>query len=354
MVALRGSTSLKILIKSTANSLFGLGHVSRMSCLARQLAGNEIYFQIDCVTPIDFISEIEIDYHTIYENKFPLPLSLEHLRCMNKAPSWSADLNKTIEIIKNNNVDIVVCDLPAINQSWINEIRKYSFVVVFDDLPVTNIQADLIVNPNNARGFQHLYSTFKNRNVLIGQEYNPVNQNYSQPQCNLKTKIEAVLVYMGSSVSLRTTTTIIKALIGIGKKIEYVGEHSDELKKVFGNHILFESTEFVQSFHPSLIVADICIGACGVAYWERCHHGVPSLILKTAENQQKDIEYLLEKGAILTISEDDIEGSIKESFGQLQSNPNLLVELSKKSYSVVKNSYATSVSDMLINCFNGR
>lgn len=354
MMGSRGSISLKILIKSTANSLFGMGHVSRMSSLAIQLAEHQIFFQIDCVTPIEVQADIEIEYHNIYQHKYPLPLSLENLRCLNSAPSWDADLIKTIEIIKNNKIDIIICDLPAINQNWINKVRNHSFVVIFDDLPVTKIHADLIINPNHAKSFRNLYSTLKDKNTLIGQEYNPVNQNYAQSQCNLKTKIESVLVYLGSSVSLATTKEIITVLIEIGEKIEYVGEHSDELEQLFGSHTLFKSTGFVRSFHSKLIVADICVGACGVAFWERCHYGIPSIILKTAENQQKDIEYLLEKDAILKISDNDIAASIKESLRQLRSNQNLIVELSKKSFSIVKNSYVKRVSDMIVECFDAR
>lgn len=323
-----------------------------MACLAHILKPYEIFYQIDGASPIDFKNGIQIKNHNLYGKNFSLPLSLEDLRVINRDTSWISDAKETIEIIKEHKIKIVITDLPAISQIWISEIKKHSLIVVFDDMPTSKIKADLIINPNNASDFQSLYSTFDGKNILIGQEFNPVNKSYYQSQCNPKKQIERILVYLGSSVSLDTTNKIIETALNTGKNTEYIGEHSAKLRKCFGGNKSFQAVNFVKDFHYHLKKYDICIGACGVAYWERCHFGIPSLILKTAENQQKDIEYLIGRGAIKKIKSNSIEQSLKETFSEFEENPGLLTELSKKSYSIVKGSYTVDLSELILGCIN--
>ena len=323
-----------------------------MACLADLLKQYEIFYQIDGTSPIEFKNGIQIKNHKIYDNNFSLPLSLEDLRIINRNTSWKSDAKETTEIIKKHKIKIVITDLPAISQEWISEIRTHSLSVVFDDMPISKIKADLIINPNNASDFQSLYSTFNGKNILIGQKFNPVNKSYFQSQCNPTKQIERILVYLGSSVSFDTTNKIIKSVLNTGKNIEYIGEHSAKLRQSFGNNKSFIAINFVKYFHNHLKKYDICVGACGVAYWERCHFGIPSLILKTAENQQKDIEYLLERGAIRMIESTKIEQSLKETFSEFEKNPKILAELSKKSFSVVRDSYTVDLSELILSCTN--
>jgi len=54
-----------------------------------------------------------------------------------------------------------------------------------------------------------------------------------------------------------------------------------------------------------LAEADLAIGTCGVAAWERCALGVPSLVVVTAENQREDAEILHELGAVQNLGNAD-------------------------------------------------
>lgn len=342
---------MNILIKTTVSNVFGLGHISRMHSLSKQLSDHQIYFQVDGLFPTKFLFENEIEFHDIYKLDLIAPLNLNDLKYINRSKNWHDDINHTIRIIQKYSIDIIICDLPAINQFWINEVKIYAGVVVFDDIPIARINADIIVNPNNAYDFMEKYIVKNQKNLLIGQEYNPINKCYWQKNCEIKNDIKNILVYLGSAVSFEITKSIIEPLIPLKKQINYIGEYSSRLNYLYKGTNFFKSKKFVENFYEEYKNADICIGACGVSFWERCHLGIPSIILKTAENQIKDIEYLNNIEAIIEIDLDNINASLVSIFSRFEKDINLIKILSKKSYSVVCNSYNVNIAKSIIDSF---
>ena len=55
--------------------------------------------------------------------------------------------------------------------------------------------------------------------------------------------------------------------------------------------------------------ADLAIGTCGVAAWERCVLGLPSLVAITAENQREDAEILHALGAVRNLGDAEQVGA---------------------------------------------
>jgi UDP-2,4-diacetamido-2,4,6-trideoxy-beta-L-altropyranose hydrolase len=54
--------------------------------------------------------------------------------------------------------------------------------------------------------------------------------------------------------------------------------------------------------------ADLAIGTCGVAAWERCAMGLPCLVVVTADNQRDDARILAHRGAVEHLGEADSVG----------------------------------------------
>lgn len=331
--------------------MFGLGHISRMVNLADQLSTHEIFFQVDGKSRLEFISKSDIELHSLYSVPYSLPLSYLDLQRINLSSEWLLDVRKIEQIIKQLSIDMLICDLPGINQIWIDKLRQNVKVVVFDDLPVTNICADLVINPNNAHDYVDRYSSYIKEGVFIGQEYNPVHNKYKQSTCSPKTSFKKILVYLGSGVDFQTIKRIIESVIFETdiEVIEYIGEHADRISSTFHNSSKLQTNEFEHNFQKKLIDFDICIGACGVSFWERCHFGIPSIILKTAENQVKDIHYLKNTESIIEVKKESLESDIKEIFGLLRLNPDFARDLSRKSYGVVVGSYTNNVSDLILS-----
>ena len=49
--------------------------------------------------------------------------------------------------------------------------------------------------------------------------------------------------------------------------------------------------------------ADLAIGTCGVAAWERCALGLPALVVITADNQREDARLLAKLGAVESLGD---------------------------------------------------
>ena len=82
--------------------------------------------------------------------------------------------------------------------------------------------------------------------------------------------------------------------------------------------------------------ADLFIGTGGTTTWERCCLGLPSLVVATAENQEKIIHEMALEGFILFVGKSsDVKAStIADHLKCLSINPYLIQALSKKSVTV--------------------
>ena len=118
-----------------------------------------------------------------------------------------------------------------------------------------------------------------------------------------------------------------------------VGKLHPEIKMIQSrcaelNYILHVQTESIGTI---FLGADLCIGGAGVATWERCCLGLPSLIISIARNQiqiAKDLDMVqgcIYLGDASTVTKETIQENIK----LLNNKPNLLKLISKKGYSLV-------------------
>ena len=83
--------------------------------------------------------------------------------------------------------------------------------------------------------------------------------------------------------------------------------------------------------------ADLAIGTCGIAAWERCVIGLPSLVVVTAENQREDAEILHELGAVEYLGDAEDVGAARwaSALAALLDSPSRLQAMGHASLAVV-------------------
>jgi len=282
-----------------ASVLIGTGHVMRCLTLAKELekrSANCVFVcqacQGDC---IEFIKN----------NGFKV------LEMKGRYDEFeiNIDARNTIEIIAGQKFDWLIIDHYEIDIKWESKVRSIAKkIMVIDDLANRKHDCDILLDQNIRINAKERYkelipneciSFLGPSNVILRTDFDNVKIE------NRTGEIKHILVYFGGNDIHNQAFKSIKALQ------QYPDISADII--IGSNHpfqdlILKESTtKLIVSnsidMSDAMKRADLAFGVCGVAAWERCAMGLPTLACINAENQREDSENLYQVGAIDLLGE---------------------------------------------------
>ena len=296
-----------------ASSEIGTGHVMRCAALAARMisAGVEVAF-VSAALPqglSDWLRKASIQV-------LDIPMSNE----------WRDDSLATRDALTHfGEPDLLVVDHYRIEHRWETSMRPYAGrIMVIDDLANRPHDCDLFLDQNlhdDAEGRYrpllpcHAKTFFGPRYALLRAEFDGFDGNRSRaPRKNHNTRL---LVFFGGTDPGNQTLKVIDALRSMQRSdiettIVLGPAHPDPdgvLARSEGlSHVhVMRSTESISNL---MSAADLAIGTCGIAAWERCVMGLPTLVVVTAENQREDAVILDRLGAIRLLGDaDDIDAS---------------------------------------------
>ena len=119
------------------------------------------------------------------------------------------------------------------------------------------------------------------------------------------TGIQNIFINFGSTDPTNVTSKIIdtvnalnlrpeiELVIAVGRSTPNLGHIQESVNNFSGQAVLVIDAHNMAEL---MCNADIAIGAAGATAWERCALGLPSIIIKTAENQTTVIDRILDYG----------------------------------------------------------
>ena len=277
----------------------------------------------------------------ITENK----ISLITLEAISKDQfEWLEDVNATIYLAKNLQIDWFILDHYEINLEWQKLIKKVcKKTMIIDDLANKKYYSDVILNQNLISKQAYLDLTLKDCKLFIGPEYALINSSFDNPRLrNFSEEKINLLIYLGSNdiydqiskaieASLKFTKINCIVITGINNP------HNKLISKKFHDHENLTILNNTENMSEYMNWADLAIGTCGISAWERCAMALPTIACITAENQRKDAEELFKLGAIHLLG--DAENiSVKEwheAINLLVMNKNQLKKMTYASHSVM-------------------
>ena len=290
-------------IRVDANTQIGTGHVMRCIALAQvwKKQGGQVTFISSCGS--------ESLRNRINDEEFQL-VTTENLN-----PGYS-DLKTTLLTVQNStsNNAWVVLDGYHFDTDYHQSIKNNGnqLLVIDDTAHLDHYIADIILNQNvNAKELS--YSCEPNTKLLLGTEYVLLRNEFLANK-NWKRKIPKVankiLLTMGGADQDNVTFKVLKAInqINIGNlEIKVVigpsNLHLDTLLKVAEDSK--HNVELLQSVsHISYLMAwaDMAISAAGSTCWELSYFGLPAILIITSENQIMNLDFLVQYGAVTTVS----------------------------------------------------
>jgi UDP-2,4-diacetamido-2,4,6-trideoxy-beta-L-altropyranose hydrolase len=348
---------LKIVIRADASIQIGVGHVMRCLTLAKELQENGTDISFICR---DYPGNLQdfIQKQGFIVNLLPSPKT-EYRRQENDpehAPwlgvSWQQDVEETKEFLGDEIIDWLIVDHYGIDYRWHESLRVYTkCIMVIDDLADKKLSCDVLLDQTYGREKDAYVSVVpKQSQLLLGTDYALLRSEFSRLRLEAIEKrknscsIKRILVSMGSLDPNNLTAQILKGLANVEWQEKPVidvvlGSRAPELKSIIEQskkHILdINVLQDVDNMSELMLDADLAIGAGGTTSWERCCLGLPSLLVKLAENQKQVIAELVKAGAARNISSTDIENSITRECNDLQKNSIAMSELSINALRIV-------------------
>lgn len=312
---------MNIVFRVDATPSIGGGHVGRCLTLASKLRDMGHY----CL----FVMREHSDYlgRQVKYAGFPmvmLPYTDGHIVESNSYESWVGapwedDANQTYQVIVDyfiNNINWIIVDHYGLDARWERLfIDRNIRVGVIDDLVNRPHCSEFVLDQTCGRtSLEYQSLVDDNTKLFVGEEYCLLREEFflARNEAIKKRKsfdkIRRILVNFGSTDPCGHTLNTLKGLSGItfsqsvevlvliGSSCPFLQDIKQKIKD-----LPYRVTMHIDSNQVANLItnSDIGIGAAGATTWERCFLGLPTLLVKTAENQADVINRVVSSGAAL-------------------------------------------------------
>jgi len=340
-----------IAIRVDASSQIGTGHFMRCLTLAENLhlRGVVICFVSRYLPQYlrDILSEKGYEFILLDgASSDPLTDELSHshwLEC-----SQQRDAQESALVLSDRTWDWLIVDHYALDARWESALRQTANkIFVIDDIADRQHDCDILLDQNF---YSDMYTRYTDKVpghclLLLGPRYALLRAEFGRLREKVKPRtgpVKRILVFFGGIDADNYTQCTLDALADISLD----GIHVDVVigsQHPYRKDIESSCTErgfccYVQTSHIAELMAsaDLAIGAGGLASWERCCLGLPTIAFSTADNQFRQINDAAVEG-LLYVPEtgSDFYAWIKHHLCSLSENANLRKLISLRSLSAV-------------------
>ena len=347
---------MNFIFRVDSSSQIGSGHIVRCLTLAKELNKRDNKCKFICRDHNNnLIKEIEkenFEVITLYNSNKLRTAKKNNTKHSNYynwiGASWKEDANQTIDVLKSEEVDLLIIDHYGIDQKWEKKIRPYiKKIMVIDDLANRKHYCDLLLDQNlgsSKKRYKNLIPKYSKQ--LHGPLYALINSNYSLKRTKLKkrsAKIKRVLIYFGNGEEtfklLKTTLIAFSSQDLLKMKLDIVfnGKFNDlkKLRRLTTKRVKTQIYTNLPNLSSLMSKADLAIGAAGSTSWERCCMGLPTIGVISAENQKFVAKSLNLNGVAIVLHPSLFSVSkISKTVMSLYNDESYYLRISKKAFSI--------------------
>lgn len=327
---------MRVVVRADASVRIGTGHVMRCVALAARMRQRGASVKIVCREEQGNLLEAVAaqGFETV---RLPGAESRAHLSGPLGAHGISeedAALTRGHLASRGERADVLVVDHYMLGEQWEREMRPYAGqIVVIDDLGNRRHDCDVLIDPNLHDSPQTRYAGLVpgGSRVFVGPQYAPLREEFDAVSPHVRASgLRRMLVFIGGSDPPGEVGKIVRALRELGGKAPEtiliagpINPRSAEIRLAAERVPSLTVIESTSEMARLIAWADVGAGTCGVAAWERCALGLPSLVVITAANQRDDARILHTIGAVRNLG-DSSESTMErwmEAIGHLQTRP---------------------------------
>lgn len=361
---------MKVAFRVDAGTFIGGGHLSRCITLAKALkirGISQCYFILKAHQGNFATSIINLGYEVKV-----LPLEFVPNYTSGNYHDWVGgniknDAALTLDYLKQNNFtdnDWLVVDHYGLDIHFEKIIAKHTINVgVIDDLANRNHHCKFLVDQTCGRqAVEYNQLVSNDTRIMAGQyfsilrpEFTTLRKEAEKHRDNFN-KIKKIFVNFGSTDPTNMTSQFIDTMNKSSRFnnveiIVAVGSNTPHLKKIQNSAANFSGNInlYIDAANMSelMIQADVAIGAAGATTWERCALGLPTVIIKTAENQHTVITRIINFGVVVLhdINKADQLDELTKHLTYIENN---YADMSNKCFNLIKTDGVISIVDYML------
>lgn len=353
---------MRIALRADASRRIGTGHLRRCESLAAALRDEGAQVGFVCRTH-DEISRIAEDGDPVlwlargpgYTPQPGDPAHADWAECR-----WQQDADETIAALRDSRPDWVLVDHYAFDARWHERVASAldCRIAVIDDLADRPLACALAIDQNLHRDHATKYApVLRSRaRILGGPRYALLAPRYrTAPRYRFRRKVASIGIFMGGGDPLDFSSRVLRACreaAGFTGAIELVSSsrnpnfktHLELAKRWPDTRVLYDQPDLTGFFARH----DLQIGSGGIAAWERCCLGAPTLAMQIASNQLAVLPELAKAGAIEWLEQEGAdERAIGEAVRSLVGAPRRRLALARATRGLVDGRGAARVAAAL-------
>lgn len=334
------------IFRCDASERIGAGHVIRCLALADALAADGWSCTFAC-------------------NDESLAVAPALTRSSHEILTLSADQLTNADLLRGSRpggCDLLVVDHYGLTASYETACRGWARrILVIDDLAAPKHDCDFLLD-SAVDGADNPYRelTPEHCRFLLGPDYALLRSEFAglrrPPAKAGKSAPTRVFIMFGAADTHSVAPAAVEAVLGAEGNLCADVVSGSSAASLPALRLLAERSEGRLSLHidtsdvASLMVeADVAIGAAGGTSWERCCLGLPTLTIRTADNQQRIVSSLVRAGAVRHLgSADEVTSDlIRTALEELLGKPTELEKIAAAAAALCDGLGAKRVSSRL-------
>lgn len=335
----------------------GTGHVMRCLTLADSLRAEGHRCQFICREHpgqlVEAIQGLGFAVHVLPTAPTPALGSSTTTYAQWLGTDWTTDAQQTSDLIKTLPIDWLIVDHYALDRDWEQFIQCQHpriKLMVIDDLANRHHDCHLLLDQNLGRtASDYAPWVTPDCKVFAGADYVMLRSEFARLRPyslarRASSQLRSILITMGGVDNEDVTSLVLKTLqetplpssIQLTVVLGGSAPHIDHVKTIAAQ-MSYTTQVVVNATHMAQLMADsdLAIGAAGSTSWERCHMGLPTIMVVLAANQQSVCDALENQQAALSIGKpSDIPHRLPGLLQSLFQEPQTLKHLSDRAAKV--------------------
>lgn len=350
---------MRVVIRVDASVDIGTGHVMRCLTLAKTLGSNGSKVFFVCREEEGHLCGA-IEAAGFHCSRLPKAFTgskreASVVGAAREAPDIAAfrgmDARQTCAVIKSSGAkpDLLVVDHYMLDESWESALRpNVGRIFVIDDLANRVHDCDLLLDQNLHDSPDSRYSGLVpvRAQVFVGPKYALLRPEFRSASAAPRIgELRRMLVFFGGVDPTGEASKVIRALRLMGSSAPetdlVLGPANPHRERVFSaatGLACLRVHRQTDDMAGLMRAADLGLGTCGMAAWERCSLGLPSLVVVNADNQRDDARILDAMGAARNLGEAMSAGAERwaSEIRDLQRDPASLAAMSIAAGSIMQ------------------
>lgn len=293
-----------IWIRADANEKIGTGHMMRCISIARALkqCGQRVCFITADDSGVPILENSGQEYRILHSDYRNMEDELPELQRL-----FSEDMP-----------EFFLADSYFVTRRYLREIRQSVPVGILDDMALTDLKADLLINYNifadaflygvDAAGAGAVREGADGGDAvcgeyLLGTDYAPLRSEFEGIDYPVREKAETVLITTGGSDRYNLAGRLLKKALADphAAALRYLvvsgayNVHLQELKELEDVHENIRICCNVSNMSQLMHESDIAVSAGGSTMYELSAVGVPVICFSFVENQERIVRGFVEK-----------------------------------------------------------